>query len=221
MKAASTAGYLSLVLLAVFLVGCSDGDAEQPVVKLTEASEETSTSAASSEAEGSSPDSPGKETPSQAAQRVVDQAASVDVKEAYTRGLQAVRSAGVSCEPTPPDMLGPFYVPDAPVRTSVDSGYVLSGNVLSADGCEPIPGAQIEFWLANPEGVYDDAHRATIMAGEQGAYQFASNVPVPYEGRPPHIHVRATALGFQDLVTQHYPEVGQTEATFDLVLEPA
>jgi len=49
-------------------------------------------------------------------------------------------------------MLGPFYEPGAPVRTSVDSGYVLSGTVLGATECKPIPNAQIEFWLANPRG---------------------------------------------------------------------
>jgi protocatechuate 3,4-dioxygenase beta subunit len=107
------------------------------------------------------------------------------------------------------------------VRTSVGSGYVLSGAVLAAGSCEPIPDARIEFWLANPEGVYDDAHRATQFAGEEGEYRFESNVPVPYQGRPPHIHVRVTAPGFQELVTQHYPDADQTEATFDLVLEPA
>jgi protocatechuate 3,4-dioxygenase beta subunit len=45
-------------------------------------------------------------------------------------------------------------------------------------------------------------------------------VPVVYGGRPPHIHVRVFAPGFQTLVTQHYPTAGQTEATFDLVLLP-
>jgi protocatechuate 3,4-dioxygenase beta subunit len=124
------------------------------------------------------------------------------------------------CEPTRPDMLGPFYEPDAPVRTSVGSGYVLSGSVLGADGCEPVRDARIEFWLANPEGEYDDAHRATVLAGERGRYRFESNVPVSYGGRPPHIHIRVTAPGYRDLVTQHYPDAGQTEANFDLVLEP-
>ena len=124
------------------------------------------------------------------------------------------------CEPTRPDMLGPFYEPNAPVRTSVGSGYVLSGSVLTADGCEPVRNARIEFWLANPRGEYDDAHRATVLAGERGRYRFESNVPVSYGGRPPHIHVRVTAPGYRDLVTQHYPDAGQTEANFDLVLEP-
>src|SRR5918997_6442592 len=74
----------------------------------------------------------------------------------------AGRSA--ACKPTQPDMLGPFYEPGAPVRTSVGSGYVLSGAVLAAEECHPIPNAHIEFWLANPKGEYDDAHRATVFA---------------------------------------------------------
>jgi catechol 1,2-dioxygenase len=64
-------------------------------------------------------------------------------------------------------MLGPFYEPGAPVRTSVGSGYVLSGTVLAAKECKPIRKARIEFWLANPRGDYDDAHRATVLAGER------------------------------------------------------
>ena len=122
------------------------------------------------------------------------------------------------CKPTKPDMLGPFYEPGAPVRTSVGSGYELSGAVLAAEECKPIPNARIEFWLANPRGDYDDAHRATVLAGQRGRYHFESNVPVSYGGRPPHIHVRVRASGYEELVTQHYPERGQRKANFDLVL---
>jgi catechol 1,2-dioxygenase len=124
----------------------------------------------------------------------------------------------VNCKPTQPDMLGPFYEPGAPVRTSVGSGYVLSGTVLAAEACKPIPDARIEFWLANPRGNYDDAHRATVLASERGEYRFESNVPVSYGGRPPHIHVRVRAPGYEELVTQHYPQRGQRKANFDLVL---
>jgi protocatechuate 3,4-dioxygenase beta subunit len=141
--------------------------------------------------------------------------------ETTTRAAAASGSDELAgCEPTRPDMLGPFYEPNAPERTSVGSGYVLSGSVLAAGGCEPVRDARIEFWLANPEGEYDDAHRATVFAGERGRYRFESNVPVSYGGRPPHIHIRVTAPGYRELVTQHYPESGQREATFDLVLEP-
>src|ERR687898_2738340 len=122
------------------------------------------------------------------------------------------------CKPTQPDMLGPFYEPGAPVRTSVGSGYVLSGAVLAAAECKPIQDARIEFWLANSRGDYDDAHQATVFADERGRYRFESNVPVSYSGRPPHIHVRVRAPGYGELITQHYPERGQRKATFDLIL---
>jgi protocatechuate 3,4-dioxygenase beta subunit len=137
---------------------------------------------------------------------------------AETGESYAAAGGPANCKPTQPDMLGPFYEPGAPVRTSVGSGYVLSGAVLAAEECKPIRNARIEFWLANPRGEYDDAHRATVLAGERGEYRFESNVPVSYGGRPPHIHVRVTAPGFEELVTQHYPEPGQRKANFNLVL---
>jgi catechol 1,2-dioxygenase len=86
------------------------------------------------------------------------------------------------------------------------------------DECKPISNAQIEFWLANSGGDYDDAHRATVLAGQRGGYRFQRNVPVSYGGRPPHIHVRVTATGYEVLVAQHYPQRGQRKANYDLVL---
>jgi protocatechuate 3,4-dioxygenase beta subunit len=137
-----------------------------------------------------------------------------------TETAQSHAAAGRSaeCKPTQPDMLGPFYEPDAPVRTSVGSGYVLSGAVLGAEECKPVPNARIEFWLANPRGDYDDAHRTTVFAGQRGEYRLETNVPVSYESRPPHIHVRVRAPGYEELVTQHYPQRDQRKANFDLVL---
>ena len=131
------------------------------------------------------------------------------------------RQEPASCAPTRPDALGPFYVPNAPARSSVGGGHVLSGVVRSSEGCAPIAGARIEFWLANPRGQYDAAHRATLFADADGAYRFESNFPPAYSGRPPHVHIRVTAEGFQELVTQYYPSQGQAEGEFDLVLVPA
>jgi catechol 1,2-dioxygenase len=147
-------------------------------------------------------------------QRAQDSKKSPPAKTAENHA--AGRSA--DCKPTQHEMLGPFYEPGAPVRTSVGSGYVLSGAVLAAEACKPIPTARIEFWLANPRGDYDDAHRATVFADERGRYRLESNVPVSYGGRPPHIHVRVRAPGYEELVRQHYPERSQRKATFDLVL---
>jgi catechol 1,2-dioxygenase len=123
-----------------------------------------------------------------------------------------------TCRATAPDSLGPFYEPGAPVRSTVGTGYVLRGRVLSTSGCRPIRRARIEFWLVNPEGEYDDAHRATVLAGAGGRYRFESNRPVAYSSRPAHIHVRVSARGYRTLVTQHYPRGGRASAVFDLVL---
>jgi protocatechuate 3,4-dioxygenase beta subunit len=94
--------------------------------------------------------------------------------------------AAPACRPTPPDALGPFYEPGAPVRSKVGTGYVLTGRVLAARTCRAIRRARIEFWLANPQGDYDDAHRATVVAGRRGGYRFESNKPPSYQSRPPH-----------------------------------
>ena len=134
----------------------------------------------------------------------------------YTGTIVAAQH--MACTPTEPDILGPFYKPDASVRSSVGKGYVLSGGVKSSEGCVPIKGARIEFWLAGPDGKYDDEHRATVFSNEAGSYRFESNIPGPCFGRPPHIHVKVSAKGFTTLITQHYPEKGKAGASFDLVL---
>lgn len=135
-------------------------------------------------------------------------------------GLSVSAAENFQCAPTRPDSMGPFYEPGAPLRSSVGEGYVLTGKVKSAADCDPIARAEIEFWLVNPEGRYDDAHRATVIADGAGAYGFKSNRPSGYAFRPPHIHIRVTAEGFEPLVTQHYPEEGVSRAEFDLVLVP-
>jgi hypothetical protein len=125
-----------------------------------------------------------------------------------------------TCEPTRPDSLGPFYTPGAPERSKVGEGYVLIGEVRSASDCSILKGALIELWLTGPDGRYDDEHRATVFSEESGSYRFECNFPPAYYGRPPHIHIRVSADGYRTLVTQHYPESGTSEGTFDLILTP-
>jgi protocatechuate 3,4-dioxygenase beta subunit len=128
-------------------------------------------------------------------------------------------SAPSACTPTRSDSLGPYYEPDAPVRSKVGTGgYVLTGRVLATRTCRPLGRARIEFWLVNEQGEYDDAHRATVFSRRTGSYRFESNRPVGYSGRRPHIHVRVSARGFRTLVTQHHPRSSRRSATFNLVL---
>lgn len=123
-----------------------------------------------------------------------------------------------ACRPTAPDMLGPFYVPGAPERSTTGRGLVVTGTVRSAAGCAPLAGAVIEWWAANRRGDYDDGHRATQRADDGGRYRYETDPPGVYPGRPPHLHVRVSAPGHRTLVTQLYPRGGQTTLEVDLVL---
>ena len=145
-------------------------------------------------------------------------AAETPIQQATPAQVTAVSPQ--SCTPTPSDMLGPFFTPGAPVRDKVGEGYLLQGVVRSAADCSPVDEAQLEFWMAGPDGQYADAYRATLFSFADGSYHFESHSPPGYSGRPPHIHIRVCAEGFHELVTQHYPVTGETGATFDLVLIP-
>jgi len=125
-----------------------------------------------------------------------------------------------SCPPTAEDEMGPFYRPGAPVRSQIGSGYLLQGTVRSANTCQSLPAARIEFWQAGPDGHYSDAYRATVIADREGRYRLETDAPPPYVSRPPHIHIRVEAEGFETLVTQHYLQGGEKKAVFDLVLVP-
>jgi protocatechuate 3,4-dioxygenase beta subunit len=142
----------------------------------------------------------------------------VGLLAALALGAASGPEAAPSCRPTPADALGPFYEPGAPVRSKIGTGYLLTGRVLAARTCRPIARARIELWLANADGEYDDAHRATVIAGRRGGYRFESNKPPSYSSRPPHIHLRVSARGFRTLVTQHYPRATRSSAVFNLVL---
>jgi protocatechuate 3,4-dioxygenase beta subunit len=123
-----------------------------------------------------------------------------------------------SCAPTKPDMLGPFYKPDAPERAATGQGLVVSGSVRSAKGCAPLPGAQLEWWSADGHGEYHDELRARQRTGADGAFRYETVSPGRYPGRPPHLHVKISAPGHRTLVTQLYPRDGQRAIATDFVL---
>jgi hypothetical protein len=130
-----------------------------------------------------------------------------------------LEAATWKCAPTPWDEIGPFYSPNAPLRSKIGSGYVLEGTVRSAATCRPVPGARIEFWQAGPDGEYSDAWRATIISDRRGRYRLTTSFPPPYARRPSHIHILVDMRGYAGLITQHYPVAGKRRATFDLIME--
>jgi catechol 1,2-dioxygenase len=153
------------------------------------------------------------------------------------RADEAEQKAGLEGG-TPRTIEGPLYVAGAPESvgfgrlddgTENDKGEVLfmQGTVFDQDG-KPMPGAKVEVWHANLMGNYSffdqtQSHfnlRRSIIADENGRYQFQSIVPVGYgcppDGttqqlldllgrhgeRPAHIHFFVSAPGHRKLTTQ-------------------
>ena len=111
------------------------------------------------------------------------------------------------CAPSRPDALGPFYTANAPERATTGRGLVVTGRVLTIERCTPLARARLEWWSANPSGDYDE-----------GRYRYETDVRGKYPGRPLHVHVRVTAPGHRALVTQIYPQPGQSAVDVDFVL---
>jgi protocatechuate 3,4-dioxygenase beta subunit len=133
--------------------------------------------------------------------------------------LEVQGAAAPICSPTQQDEIGPFYRPNAPVRSTIGKGYVLWGTVRDATTCRPVAGARIEFWQAGPGGVYSDAFRATVFSDSKGRYRLETSAPPPYARRPPHIHILVDMRGYAGLITQHYPKGDRTLVQMDLVME--
>ncbi len=144
--------------------------------------------------------------------------------------IAAPASPGNATEST---VLGPFFVADAPkipfggdiARGAAGTPCLVEGVVRGTDGV-PVPGARIDAWEADEEGLYDVQRAGGLTAGRgwlrtdaQGAYRFWSVVPAPYpipdDGpvgellaasgrspmRPAHLHLKVTAPGYRTLVT--------------------
>ncbi len=123
------------------------------------------------------------------------------------------RAAAVTCTPTIDDGLSPSYKPNAPIRSSVGHGHVLTGVVRSSRDCAPIANAQLELWPEYLDQGHPDEARATILADSAGRYRFECDLPE-------HIHMRISAPGYRTLAQNSYHPNGQAEGTFDIVLVP-
>jgi hypothetical protein len=138
----------------------------------------------------------------------------------------AATSAGgaagaASCRATFNDGFGPFGRGLPPVRAKTGTGHVLSGVVLSAVDCKPVRGAQVQFWQSNAKGVYTTKLSATVISGRDGRFRYQSPKPASYEGRPPHIHIRVIAKGFETLLSRVEPARGASRTSVRFVLVPS
>jgi len=116
-------------------------------------------------------------------------------------------------EPTPDDGLSPSYEPDAPNRSVVGTGHVLTGRVVSSRDGAPIPGAKLELWPEYAGLGHPDSARATVVTDKSGRYTFQCDPPE-------HVHMRITAAGYAGIAQNSYHPEGQATGTFDIVLRP-
>ena len=130
-------------------------------------------------------------------------------------------SDAATCRPTPDDGAGPFGRGAPPLRAKTGTGHVLTGVVLSALGCAPVRGAQVQLWQSNAKGEYTRRLSATVLTDRAGRFRYESPVPVSYEGRPPHIHLRVVSRRYEPLLTRYVPVEGARRGTIRLVLVPA
>lgn len=153
---------------------------------------------------------------------------------ALVEDINSRRPAGA----TPNTIRGPFYrsdVPRLPMGAIVSLDGVgeplcVSGHVRDLDG-NPIPGAVVETWQANSEGLYENQQpdlqpefnlRGAFTTGADGHFYYRTVKPagyrVPDDGpvgqllrdvgyplrRPAHLHFMIRADGFETLTTHVY-----------------
>ncbi|GAB3975337.1 dioxygenase [Actinoallomurus acanthiterrae] len=130
-------------------------------------------------------------------------------------------------------VVGPFFVegsPEIPIGGDMTAGAPgelcwVEGTVTDTGG-DPVPGARLEVWEADEDGLYDvqyaDDHlagRAHLFTGDEGDYAFwgltPTPYPIPHDGpvgalldktrrsplRASHLHFMVTAPGLRTLVT--------------------
>ena len=145
-------------------------------------------------------------------------AVAVAVATAATAAATAASSAA-PCRPTESDGFGPFAQGGAPpVRATFGTGFVLRGRVLRSLDCKPLAGAVVEVWQANKGGAYDRRGRASVVTGAKGTFTFRGPIPVSYEGVSPHIHVRVSHDGFDEVATTIRVTRGARSARLEVVL---
>ena len=142
----------------------------------------------------------------------------IEPEDPILAGTCSSPPADGSCTLTNPDIEGPYYLPDVPQRSDLDTAgddgipLSLSGIVRDAAGCVTLAGAVVEIWHANPDGEYDNTetanYRGWVESDAEGRYSFQTLVPGRYLNgdmfRPSHIHMKVWLEGTERLTTQIY-----------------
>jgi hydroxyquinol 1,2-dioxygenase len=143
---------------------------------------------------------------------------------------------------TPATVLGPFHIEGSPeLGYGADMSEGLTGTPLYLHGTvrdlagELVPGAVLDVWQADTEGLYESQHpeidearlRAKYTTREDGSYCVRTITPlgytIPMDGpvgdligrteishfRPAHIHFLINVPGFEPLITHLFEEGAQ------------
>jgi protocatechuate 3,4-dioxygenase beta subunit len=123
------------------------------------------------------------------------------------------KAENTAMQPTPPEVLGPFFKKGAPnasnLRNPGDPGFPLrvAGKVVNTRG-EKVEGARLDIWQADHNGLYDVKgfrYRTKVVTGGAAEYGIDTVMPGHYSDRPAqHIHYMITAPGHKTLITQLY-----------------
>lgn len=127
--------------------------------------------------------------------------------------------AGATCPVTPEQTEGPFYFDPALVRQDITEGKAgtplrLRLQIVEAAACAPSQRARVDLWHCDAAGVYSGYDqersagqrwlRGTQYADADGVVSFRTLYPGWYEGRAPHIHVKAWLPDGRALTSQLY-----------------
>ena len=191
------------ILLAVLVTGCgSAAPTAEPTVALNPPTETAAPTA-------------GSEAQAKASEPTLSPSAPTEPAPTTTQELSPAAAA-----PLPPaataspeqELLGGFG--DAP---EIDGEVLyLLGQVMDVQG-EPVPGAIVEIWQTDADGVYDhpgdpgtESRDQTFqffgssVADADGWYAFRTLMPGRYEPRPRHIHFKVKQDGATLLTSQFY-----------------
>jgi protocatechuate 3,4-dioxygenase beta subunit len=135
---------------------------------------------------------------------------------------------GAACMLYPAQTLGPCYASPVMAREDISDGVTgvplrISFLVVKADGCTPVPNAEVDIWHTGSNGVYSAFARGTCNpdriavadmtycrgkqnTNDKGRVDFSTVFPGWYTGRTIHIHFTVRVGGREFITSQLYFE---------------
>ena len=119
-----------------------------------------------------------------------------------------------NCQRTPYDIVGPYYVPNAPYKTiycNIDRinapKLIVHGHILEEHCKKAIVNATLEIWQANSTGQYNEECRGHLRSDQTGYFRFETIHPGHYYLetflRASHLHYRVS-VPQSSFITQQY-----------------